>query len=318
MYFSVTIDTEEDNWDNFRDRPTLENIKNIPLVQEIFDQLEVRPTYLITYPVAKDGNSVKILKKYLLSQKCEIGAHLHPWNTPPLELDFRDEDTMLNNLAAHLQMEKLSSLHQQIMDSFGIKPLSFRAGRYGINHDLAKNILNLDYIVESSITPFLDWRYFHGPDFSKISRLNPYRFSSNNIFEEDLNGELYEAPLTTGFLQSNFQLANSLFLLFRKLPFKFLKLNGLLATLGLLNKIRLTPEGYQLEQLKHLIYTLLQNKIKFFNLSFHSNTLLPGSTPFVASAKDLDIFLRDLREVITYLKNKNMDAITLSEIPSAF
>lgn len=47
----VTIDTEEDNWDPTKDGVSIENVRGVPGLQEIFDRHGVRPTYLTTYQV---------------------------------------------------------------------------------------------------------------------------------------------------------------------------------------------------------------------------------------------------------------------------
>ena len=80
----VTIDVEEDNWGCFdASQPTLENIKMIPQLQDFFDRYGIKPTYLVTYPVVSSRWAVDILSEIMHAGKCEIGTHLHPWNTPP-------------------------------------------------------------------------------------------------------------------------------------------------------------------------------------------------------------------------------------------
>ncbi|TAK08329.1 MAG: WalW protein, partial [Candidatus Manganitrophaceae bacterium] len=66
MKLIITIDTEEDNWGSYRSTGmTLENIKRIPVLQQLFDAYQVKPTYLITHTVATDEASVAILKPIL-------------------------------------------------------------------------------------------------------------------------------------------------------------------------------------------------------------------------------------------------------------
>ena len=86
MKLIVTIDTEEDNWGEYKPAGhTVENIVRVQGVQQLFDEFSVRPTYLISYPVADDDRAVSILKGILERGGCEIGTHCHPWNTPPFE-----------------------------------------------------------------------------------------------------------------------------------------------------------------------------------------------------------------------------------------
>jgi hypothetical protein len=84
MNFIITIDTEEDDWGSFNTTgQSLRNIEQIPRLQSLFDEYKVRPTYVITYPVATDKTTLGILKRIAEDDKCEIGVHCHPWNTPP-------------------------------------------------------------------------------------------------------------------------------------------------------------------------------------------------------------------------------------------
>ena len=176
MKLVVTVDTEEDNWGRYSamDNP-VHNIDKIVSLQKIFDQYAVKPTYLITYPVATNPRSVAILKRILEQGKCEIGTHCHPWNTPPFNADavIHEKDTMLCNLPEKLILEKLTTLHEAIIKNFNYQPVSFRAGRWGFGPSVARVLEKMDYRVDSSVTPFVNWDQYYGPDFSSF-RLKPY------------------------------------------------------------------------------------------------------------------------------------------------
>jgi hypothetical protein len=266
--------------------------------------------------VATNNQAVKILKPILDSNRCEIGTHLHPWNTPPIEEVVNEQNTMLNNLNRELQYKKLQNLHQKIIDNFHLTPKSFRAGRYAIDVNMAKNLIEFDYKVESSITPFFNWSASYGPDFSNFSRISPYKFSPNNILNTNGSGKLLEVPLTVGFRQSNFNLANAVYQKLNKIPFKYFRLQGVLYHLHLLNRIRLSPEGYTLSEMCSLVRNLIKKNIKILNITFHSNSLLPGCTPFVSSEKERDNFLQKMLNLIDYLIRSGFKSITLSEINS--
>src|SRR5208337_1476965 len=122
MKLVITIDTEEDNWGVFSPTGhTLKNLDRIPVLQELFDAYNVKPTYLITYPVATDTESITLLREIEKSGRCEIGMHCHPWNTPPFEEIPGDNNSMLCNLPCDLQYKKMSSLTDAIAKNFHIK-----------------------------------------------------------------------------------------------------------------------------------------------------------------------------------------------------
>ena len=89
----------------------------------------------------------------------------------------------------------------------------------------------------------------------------------------------------------------------------------MLSSVRLLNRVRLTPEGYSAFEIKRLIRAMLKNNVKFYNISFHSNSLIPGQTPFVSTNKELDLFLKKLEDIIEYMVKIGLKPITLSEVP---
>jgi len=318
MYFFVTIDTEEDNWDNFQDKPSFKNLKMLKKLQNFFNNLDVKPTYLITYQVANNMESVEILKEIINDNSCELGTHLHPWNTPPINEKISSQNTMLNNLNSELQFEKLKNLHEKIIENLNIIPRSFRAGRYGFNMTLAKNLIKLNYDIDSSITPFLDWSKFYGPNFSMIHQLDPFILISNENSKDLSSYKIIEVPLTVGYTQKNFNLINKIYNILKKKPIKYFKIIGILSKLHMMNKVRLTPEGYNFSEIKNLLDNLKRKEVKFYNISFHSNSLLPGCTPFVNSKNELNDFFKRLENIIIYLKNMKFNSILLSEVKNHF
>src|SRR5207244_2594717 len=105
----VSVDTEEDNWEPRRDGVTIENIRELPRLHALFQRLGMRATYFSSYQVAIRERAAAMLRE-LRAGGAEIGAHLHPWNTPPLEESFLPRNSMLKNLPPALQVAKLERL----------------------------------------------------------------------------------------------------------------------------------------------------------------------------------------------------------------
>src|SRR5260221_9056284 len=83
---SVVIDTEEEfDWSAPFDAAATatENIQYQPLAQDIMDRHGVVPTYVVDYPVADTPAAYSLFRAIADDGRCEIGAHLHPWVTPP-------------------------------------------------------------------------------------------------------------------------------------------------------------------------------------------------------------------------------------------
>ena len=314
MKLIVTIDTEEDNWGRYSatDNP-VENIEKIVPLQKMFDEYGVRPTYLVTYPVATNPRSVAILKRILEEGKCEIGTHCHPWNTPPFEEEINERNSMLCNLPEELVTKKLTTLHQAIFTNFDIVPVSFRSGRWGFSSAVARSLLALGYKVDTSVSPFVDWREYLGPDYRDFP-LHPYRFNPDDIATPCDNGSLLQVPATVGFLQGNFRRCQEITKAVETNLGKKLHLKGLLYRAGMINKVWLSPEHSDAKTMIKLAEQVKAQECSVLNMSFHSTTLKAGLSPFFYTQKDEKDFLNRIETFLKYTSDKKISSIMLKEI----
>ena len=315
MKLVVTIDTEEDNWGSYS--PTdysFKNIERLPALQALFDQYSVQPTYLITYPVATNEKSVRIMSDLLKEGTCEIGTHCHPWNTPPYEEESNEQSTMLCNLPDTLQYRKLISLHNTIKHNFGVNPVSFRAGRWGFSQEVAKNLVRLGYKIDTSVTPYTDWSMYCGPDYSNDSP-QPYRMKWEDVSHNCFNHDLLEVPASVGYLQKNFSVCNRVLKFLRQKPLRRMRLTGLLYKLRLVNKVGLSPEVVDSREMILFAQRLMKNNYQVLNMFFHSPFLHSGLTPFVRTPADEKRFLKTIREFLVYARDSGIESIKLSESP---
>ena len=75
--------------------------------------------------------------------------------------------------------------------------------------------------------------------------------------------------------------------------------------LGILDRNRLSPEGSSLADLKRLARDLVQrDRSRVVVLSFHSSSLLPGNTPYVRNARDLEAFLDCMDEFLSFFREE--------------
>jgi hypothetical protein len=314
MHLAVTIDTEEDNWGDYRSAGhTVENIRRIPELQRLFEDFDVLPTYLVAYSVAADETARSILRPIASAGRCEIGAHCHPWNTPPFTAgDVTRHDSMLCNLPSELQGAKIRRLHQTIEQAFGSPPISFRCGRWGFRADMARHLVETGYRIDSSVTPYVDWTSDHGPDFSTIPPW-PFRFGLRNAVATGLKRPLLEVPVTIGFLRSCFTLSNTVLRAVQRPSLKRLRLVGALDRLRLVSKVWLSPELSTAEQMIALTKRMLRQNCRILNLTFHSPTLQAGLTPFVRNRSDRDRFLDHLRAYLSFTRDAGIRSIKLAD-----
>ena len=309
----ITIDTEEDDWGDFRTHGHgTENIAQIPLVQEIFDRYGAIPTYLVSHAVATDERAVRTLKGILHRGRCEIGAHCHPWNTPP----FGDGDSLPGSMLSALKPEtvapKIQTLHNVICDAFGFSPISFRAGRWALGPYVAKGIMELGYKVDTSVTPFINWARDGGPDFS-TAPTQAYRFDPESVMVPKKTGRLLQLPATIGFYQRPFELCASLRNTIAESFLSRFHVLGALDRMKLLNLRWLSPETSSAEEMVRLSKTLISRGCNYLNLSFHSTSLLPGKSPFVKDQSDLSEFIMNIERFLRFTANEQMVFSALSD-----
>lgn len=314
----VTIDTEEDNWGRHRSGITCENIGELPRLQELFDTFDILPTYLLSYQVCIDAPAVEILRDIHTQGNCEIGAHLHPWNTPPEEETLGDETSFLKNLPYKLQLKKLTTLTDTIKDRFDLQPRSFRTGRWGLGRNTVDALLQCGYRVDTSVTPSLSWKAEgDGPVFTSVET-DPYTLQATRD-RETVQKSLLEIPATIGYSRWPFSFWDKIYRLADHPALSPLHLVGALNRTSILRKLWLTPEGFSPEMMIALADMLIGHDKQLLNLSFHSNTLCPGLTPFVQSNRDVDDFYTSLTTLFEYLQQRTeLHPRTLTDAASYF
>lgn len=296
----VMIDTEaEFDWNGpfLRSHMSVRNIREQVLAQEIFDRFGLRPTYLVDYAVATQPEGYQPIGEFLRSGRCDIGAHLQPWETPPYAEELGVKTSFQHNLPAWLQKEKLLRLTEAIVANFGVRPVSYRAGRYGVGEEIAWILEALGYQIDLSVLPGHDLRGRHGPDFRRAPS-RPYWFGQAR--------QLLEIPLTSGYSgllpnAGTSQFLNAITYTALSGPSAArLHLPGVVARLNLLERIILTPEGMAIQDLKRLTRLLLRRGQRVFTFNYHSSTLLPGATSYVRSSADRDRMIRSIEEYLTF------------------
>ena len=316
----VSIDTEEDNWSRSRDNVTVENICELRRLARCFDRWGVRPTYFTTYQVAIQQHAVETLRDICAAGSAEIAAHLHPWNTPPLAEAFVPRNSMLNNLPADLQLAKLRRLSATLEEAFEVTPRAFRAGRYGLGRDTVVALQRCGYRVDSSVTPFISWeRFDDGPTFVGAPFV-PYGLAPDrDVRQPAPNGDLLEIPLSCGFSRGPFAFWGQTRRVLEAAPFRWLRLAGLAARVGLVDRITLNPELASVADMLTLSRRLLEHGVRHLHVSWHSPSLRPGLSPFVATAADVARLYASVEAYLEGLSRMTRVAFaTVSEAAAVF
>jgi hypothetical protein len=290
----VLVDAEEDfDWlaAFSRSNTSVQSIKNQWLAHRVFDRYQIRPTYLVDFPIAVSSEGVAVLRDLLASGQCEIGTQLHPWVTPPFDEEINERNSYAGNLPPELERAKLTRLTRVIQDRFGIAPVVYRAGRYGLGPSTSQVLHDLGYQVDTSVWPFEDLRRFGGPNYAG-STAGPMWVGPNR--------SILELPVTRGFVGLLRRSAPSFFPYLANAIGERMKLGGIARRLRLAELITLSPEGGTHGERVALTQTLLEQGQRIFTFSYHSSSLVPGNTPFVRNQADLDAFIRDCEDFFSF------------------
>jgi hypothetical protein len=313
MELVVTVDAEEDQWGPASSAaPSVTNVWEVPALQKLFNHYQVVPTYLLTYPVAHDEKSSTILRGLLDAGQCEIGMHCHPWNTPPYQEPMTRHNSMLCNLPASLQSQKLHLLHETIHKRFGGPPLAFRSGRWGFGVETAGVLARLGCRVDTSITPYTSWTASEGPDFSSYSP-HAFAFSSADLSRNDRDGDMVEVPVTIGYVGGSFARCHQLHKRLNSGPFRRLHAAGLFAKLGLVRSVWFSPERETPARLMRLLRQSMREGCAIANLFFHTSSLRIGCTPFVRTREEKTQFLSSLTTILDFCRACGVRNVPLSQ-----
>jgi hypothetical protein len=252
--------------------------------QRIFERYFIRPVYVVDYAVASQADGYEPLTELLADERCIIGAHLQPWANPPFLEDVSNRrNSYAGNLSPELERDKLASLISMIERNFRVRPTVYRAGRFGVGPATADNLAHFGFEIDTSVVPYSDFSGEEdGPDFSRCG-IDPYWFGPDD--------GLLEIPLTVDYAGALSGLGPRLYRKLSQGRQRALHMPGVMARLRLLDRVRLSPEGIEFEEMRRLTRTLLRKGQRLFNFTYHSPSFQAGNTPFVRNSAELQKFI---------------------------
>ena len=160
----VSLDVEEEGLFSGR-YPTancsVSNLALLPRLAPLTRELGFPLTLLCTYSVFMNSEARIILARMRDSLGAEIGAHLHHWSTPPLDVE-NSPPTPSDQLAPGIFQARLQTLLQAGRDFQGAELRSFRMGRWDLKAALRPVLAEEGIRVDSSVCPLR--RFANGPN----------------------------------------------------------------------------------------------------------------------------------------------------------
>lgn len=309
---AIVIHTEEEfDWDNDFYRSNNQVTHGAKLISfcEQLIALGAKITFALDYAFVTSNEGKNAITHFQTNHKdnVEFATHLHPWVNPPFADDSNEvanEHSYPGNLNKALEFEKLSLLTDTIEKIAGVRPSTYLAGRYGIGINTHDSLKKLGYRTDISISPFTDFTHQLGPDFSRFN---------NKMFEKQ---DLLHWPHTTAIL-SVFPVVEKWF---DRHPEKFesLQKNALskiLLKILRVKKQRLSPEGFELSDLKKITKTQLRLGHENLIFSFHSPSVQAGLTPYVATdIKTKEFYDTSLAFISWFIERQHGKIVTVEEV----
>ncbi|MBI4859591.1 MAG: hypothetical protein HY815_04925 [Candidatus Riflebacteria bacterium] len=256
--------------------------------------LGVPPTLLCTYPVVEDPACREELSWWRRELGAELAAHLHPWNTPPLEPTGENDP---RRPPAPLMQAKLRTLVERHRQLLGAAPRSFRMGRFEFDPELPRLLPPLGIRVDSSLLP-LGWsrdgpRTFEGP-------YDPHRLAP----------DLWEVPPTmTPIVAGSERLVHRLAALMPRCVKE-----ALLERFRYVAATGVQPTMYSGLAMKLAAALHLGRGGRFLTLYLHSSELMPGGSPACPDEAAAHRLVRRLRGFLEWLAARSgVSGVTLEQ-----
>lgn len=305
--FLVTVDTEEEfDWGAplTREMHSLVTIPALRTFQTFCEEFGVVPVYLVDYPIAQSPLAADAIGDAVSSGRAEVGVQLHPWVSPPFVENVNELNSYSGNLPRELEREKFAILRNAIEARFGVAPLIYRAGRYGLGPNTAEILVEQGLTIDTSVRARFDYSGTGGPNY-RDHPVKPYWI--------DRARNLLELPLTTVFWGPLREMGRLIYPHLWRAP----SMRGMLSKAGLLERIPLTPEGTTLEEAIRGIDVALDEGLPVLVLSFHSPSLAPGYTPYVRNEAELARLYDWWRGVFAHLKARGVAPTSVADVMSS-
>lgn len=315
IFLVITIDTEIDkspDWRVSANESFFSVLDGIPKkLTPLFNRFGAKPTYLLSSEVMENKDCVSLLGSI---DNCELGTHLHGDLVEPQRKIYKlaniRTSEMQNSYPRELEYQKLKNLTNLFIEMFGFSPTSFRAGRFAAGNNTITSLEELGYLVDSSITPGVDWNLPEGRANFLHAREQPYFPGKENLLEEG-NSKVLEVPVSI--------VTPS----FKKYFYALNKVKGLKLVSGIIN-YKILPTRWlrpsfqssseMLGVIKKLIKRYRRNNAVVLNMMFHSMEVIPNASPYTKTEEECEALLARIEMVLEYWARNSFTFATLSEL----
>lgn len=304
--FIITIDTEGDNLWAKPNVIETKNVMGLYRFQDLCNRYGFKPVYLTNYEMAMDEKFVEFGNHFARKNQCEIGMHLHAWNSPP-DYDLTGNDFLQQPFLCEYPREiiesKVSFMTDLLRSRFSTSIVSHRAGRWAMNADYYAALGKNGYLVDCSVTPGVNWSKVKGALAGKGGS-NYYSFKHNYyMVPNDSGNDVLEVPMT---IYGNPRFSYYPFL--KKCQYR---LPSLLHRF-LFKNIWLRPAKGNLDAMKALVNESISRKCEYLEFMIHSSELSSGLNPNFPTDKDIEQLYFDMDSLFEFVSSM-AEGMTLAD-----
>lgn len=298
--FIITIDTEGDGQWNPDAPCTTKNARYIPRFQDLAEKYGFKPTWLTNYEMSEDPFYVEYMRDCLNRNQCEVGMHLHAWNNPP-EYKIKKinkEREYLIEYPEDIMDKKVEYLTKKLEDTFSMKMVSHRSGRWTTNEKYFQILKKYGYKYDCSVTPYVDWRNslgatgLPGSDYRKFPN-EPYY----------IHDGILEIPVSIR-------------------PFRFFDFEAVHSLHSFAHEVKwcLRKRSVWLRPSENLTFTSLKKVLdevsrtsSYAMFMLHSSEMMPGGSPYFPDEKSVEELYACTERVFSYARECGYVGCKLSD-----
>ncbi len=269
----ITIDVEEEGLfrrSYSRGPQGVQNVAHLRRIEPISRELGLPLTLLVTHSVVCSPSCQDVLRFWRDALRAEIGAHLHPWSTPPFHHTAHPEPVLSDLIPESVLGAKMETLLAALWHHLGVVPRAFRMGRFDLGSRVTRLLPQYGFWVDSSVVPL---RTDHGVDHFLAPR-DPFWLDAPGEQRSVLEVPLTMIPISNNMPPAAYRAA-------QVLPPRMAAL--FLSTFRHMAVVGIHPAWYPLASMKWAAWLHRRRGGHVLNMFLHSSELAPGATPRFAT-----------------------------------
>jgi hypothetical protein len=208
---------------------------------------------------------------------------------------------------AHFDAQ-LASLTGAITEAVGVRPVSYRSGRFGFSAAHVSSLERMGYQTESSVVPLFYEAHKAGPDFVDAP-LTPYFLSYDDAVRPGTSS-LLELPVSAAL---NRRVPAWLARTYGRAPWPYTT-KRLIRLAGIAHVRWLRPSFSSAADMFALARRLAARGVPLLNLIFHSSEAIAGASPYNRTDAELAAFFDRLGRLLTMATDElNASPMTFGE-----